>query len=132
MASIHLRRAAASAFALALAATPVLAQGIADWDGDADGLLNEEEFGTGFGEEGVFDDRDADDNMLLDQEELAWDGEAEAPWSDWDADGDELLDEEEFNAGAFDRYDADDDGLIGEAEFGDLGDDLGEEGLFDF
>jgi hypothetical protein len=34
--------------------------------------------------------------------------------------------------GALERLGRDDDGLIGEAEFGDLGDDLGEEGLFDF
>jgi hypothetical protein len=39
---------------------------------------------------------------------------------------------EEFEAGLFDAYDDDGDGLIGEAEIGDVGDDLGEAGLFGF
>lgn len=101
----------ASAFALSLAAAPALAQdaevneGVASWDADGDSAISQEEFDTGFGEAGVYDD--------------------------WDADDDGALSEEEFNIGLYESYDADDSGVIEEPEFGDVGDDIGDEGLFD-
>ena len=100
-----MKLAASSAIALSLLSAPVFAQEFSEWDGDADGALGEEEFGTGFGEAGVYDG--------------------------WDEDGDGVLSEDEFNAGVFDGYDADDSGAIEEPEFGDVGDDLGDGGLFD-
>jgi hypothetical protein len=50
---------------------------------------------------------------------------------EWDADGDGSLTEDEFNAEVFDGYDADDSDGIEEHEFGDVGDDIGDGGLFD-
>ena len=92
--------------ALGLAAVPALAQeDLGAWDADQDGILSEEEFGTGFGENEAFDS--------------------------WDADGDGLLSEDEFNTGVFGSYDEDDSGAIEEPEFGDIGDDMGDGGFWD-
>ena len=102
----HMKLLGAGALAALLLATPALADFHEEWDADADGLLSGEEFDAGFGEAGVYDE--------------------------WDADDDDLLSEDEFNAGIFGGYDDDDDGFVGEPEIGDVGDDLGEAGLFDF
>ena len=92
--------------ALGLAAAPAMAQeDLGAWDTDQDGILSEEEFGTGFGENEAFDT--------------------------WDADDDGLLSEDEFNAGVFGGYDEDESGAIEEPEFGDIGDDMGEGGFWD-
>ena len=96
--------ASISAVALALFATPLAAQEL-DWDEDDDSIVSQDEFNTGFGEEGIF--------------------------GGWDGDGDGFLSEDEFNAGIFGGYDADDSGAIEEPEFGDVGDDVGDGGLFD-
>jgi hypothetical protein len=88
-----------------LTATPLLAQDMGEWDADGDGLVNQEEFTTGWNDVGTY--------------------------GEWDADGDGSLTEDEFNAGVFDGYDADDSGGIEEPEFGDVGDDIGDGGLFD-
>ena len=95
----------ASAAAALLTASPLVAQEISEWDEDGDGAVSEEEFGTGFGEVGTY--------------------------NEWDEDGDGALSEEEFNAGVYGGYDADDSGAIEEPEFGDVGDDMGDGGLFD-
>lgn len=95
----------AGALAAALLATPALADFHEEWDGDGDGALSEEEFGTGFGEMGTYDG--------------------------WDGDGDGALSEDEFNTGVYGGYDADDSGVIEEPELGDMGDDIGDGGLFD-
>ena len=96
---------AASALAPSLLSAPVLAQELSEWDGDGDGAINEEEFGAGFGEAGVY--------------------------GSWDEDGDGSLTEDEFNTGVYEGYDADDSGAIEEPEFDDVGDDMGDGGLFD-
>ena len=89
----------------ALTAAPAMAQEIGEWDGDGDGVLNQEEFNEGFGEVGAF--------------------------GEWDEDGDGALSEDEYNAGVFDSYDDDDSGAIEEPEFGDVGDDMGDGGFWD-
>jgi hypothetical protein len=94
-----------SAAAALLTATPALAQDMAEWDADSDGVINQEEFNAGWGDVGSY--------------------------GEWDADGDGSLTEEEFNTGLFDGYDADDSGAIEEPEFGDVGDDIGDGGIFD-
>ncbi len=94
------------AMVAALAASPVLAQDMmGDWDGDGDGIINQEEFGTGW----------ADNNA----------------YSTWDEDGDGLLNEDEFNNGIYNSYDRDGSGMIEEPEFGDVGDDMGDGGFWD-
>ncbi|GHG21136.1 hypothetical protein [Paracoccus aerius] len=94
----------------ALAASPAMAQNMTEWDSDGDGALNQEEFGTGW-------------NSAF--------GEDETAFSTWDGDDDGALSEDEYNAGVFNSYDRDDSGVIEEPEFGDVGDDLGDEGFWD-
>lgn len=96
--------AGAGALALLLA-TPALADWHEEWDADGDGALSEEEFNTGFDSVGTYDE--------------------------WDADDDGMLSEEEYNAGVFGGYDDDESGVIEEPELGDVGDDVGDGGLFD-
>ena len=96
----------AIALALGLAAAPAMAQeDLSTWDTDEDGILSEEEFGTGFGENEAFDT--------------------------WDADGDGLLSEDEFKSGVFGSYDEGDSGAIEERKLGDIGDDVGDGGFWD-
>lgn len=124
----------AGAIAALLAATPVLADFHEEWDGDADGALSEEEFGAGFGERGVFGSWDGDGDGLLSQDEYgAGYGEDydEAGFTESDADADGFLSEEEFGSSVFGGYDADGSGIIEEPELGDVGDDIGDGGLFD-
>jgi EF hand len=93
------------ALALGLAAAPAMAQDWDAWDANGDGILDTEEFASGFGENDVY--------------------------GSWDADQDGMLSEDEFNEGVFGSYDADDSGAIEEPEYGDLGDDMGDGGLWD-
>ena len=96
----------AVAAASILLSTPAFAQdGFGDWDADANAGINNEEFDARFKERGAF--------------------------TAWDADRDGALSEDEFNKGAFGAYDDDEDGIIEEPEFGDIGDDMGDGGLFD-
>lgn len=128
--------------ALSLAA-PAMAQTAAtDWDTDADGALSNEEFNTGFGGEATFSRLDSDGDGMVSQEEYTtasegmsdmW-GERDyemGTFSDADANADGMLDESEYNDSWFNTYDADDSGAIEEPELGDVGDDIGDGGLFD-
>lgn len=109
--TIELKKIAGlGAVLVALAAAPVMAQGLTDWDADADGALNAEEF------QGGWDD--------------AY-GEEETAFSTWDEDEDGALSEDEYNAGVFGSYDDDASGVIEEPEFGDVGDDMGDGGFWD-
>lgn len=102
-----MKLASASALALSLFAAPAMAQeAFEDWDADGSAVIEEEEFEAGFDEVGIYEE--------------------------WDEDDDGLLSEEEFDAGVFNAYDADDSGVIEDPEWGDVGDDLDEEGFWDF
>jgi hypothetical protein len=134
MPSNLLKLATTSAFALSLLAAPVMAQEMfGDWDANADAGIDQEEFNTGFGEAGAFGAWDANDDEGIDQSEFeAGYGDREVgEFSEWDTDADSMLNEDEFNTGVFGSYDADASGVIEEPEFGDVGDDMGDEGLFD-
>ncbi|WP_282026256.1 hypothetical protein [Limimaricola cinnabarinus] len=65
-----------------------------DWDADTDGMLNPDEFRTGFAEMKDF--------------------------TAWDTDGDGMLSEEEWYQGNFDHYDTDASGMLEDAEYGGL------------
>lgn len=65
---------------------------LADWDGDGDGALGEDELASG-----------------LQGSEL---------WSEWDADGNGRLSRAEFNAAVFGAWDANDDDYVDETEWG--------------
>lgn len=96
----------ALALVLGLGIAPAMAQeDWGAWDTNDDGVIDNEEFGVGFGESGVYDD--------------------------WDADDDGMLSEDEFNTGVFGSYDEDESEGIEEPEFGDLGDDMGDGGFWD-
>jgi Ca2+-binding EF-hand superfamily protein len=123
--------ASISAVALALIGTPVLAQEMGDWDADGDAAISEEEFNTGFGEAGVFGGWDEDGDGALSEEEFGAGLGEEEDFAEWDEDGEGSLTEDAFNTGVFGRYDADESGAIEEPEFGDVGDDMGDGGLFD-
>ncbi len=133
MPSNIMKIAASSALALSLLAVPAVAQEFSEWDSDGDGAISEEEFNTGFGENEAFNTWDANDDGGLDETEFGTGfGDREVgEFSEWDESGDGLVDNEEFNAGVYGNYDADDSGVIEEPEFGDMGDDIGDGGLFD-
>jgi hypothetical protein len=128
-----MKLAASSTLALSLLAAPALAQEFGEWDGDGDGAISGEEFNTGFGENGAFGSWDANGDGGLDETELGTGfGDREVgEFSDWDGNADGRVNNEEFNAGVYNNYDADDSGAIEEPEFGDVGDDMGDGGLFD-
>jgi opacity protein-like surface antigen len=109
--TIELKKIAGiGAVVAALAAGPVMAQEIGEWDTDTDGALNAEEFNTGWN---------------------AGFGEGETAFSTWDEDDDGALSEDEYNAGVFSSYDDDASGVIEEPEYGDVGDDMGDGGFWD-
>lgn len=94
-----------SAVALALTTGPVLAQETWEgWDGDADGILTEQEFVEGFN--------------------------ARATFGTWDANADAMLDEPEFDAGVWGLYDRDVTGGLEEAEVGAFETDWAEGGMW--
>lgn len=95
---------------VALVAAPAAAQEMTEWDSDGDSTLNQEEFNTGWGSS--FED-------------------GKSAFSTWDGDGDGALSEDEYNTGVFNSYDDDGSGAIEEPEFGDVGDDMGDEGFWD-
>lgn len=49
----------------------------------------------------------------------------------WDTDNDGSLSDDELTTGVFDKYDGDGSGVIEEPELTDIGDDMGDEGLWD-
>ncbi|WP_375263650.1 hypothetical protein [Palleronia sp.] len=118
---LRLRMAATVA---ALAGAPAVAQGIPDWDTDADGVLGESEFTQGVFDSGVFEEWDADDDEAIGYSELS-----SGLYSAWDADDDGELSVDEWDSavdlwfGEFDvnlsveNWDADGNGVISEGEF---------------
>lgn len=134
--------ASAAALVLAVAAGPALAQeAFSDWDADSSGAIDQNEWNTRWSEAGVYDSWDANDDDALSEEEWtagigdneeAFDERfGETAYDDWDLDDDGALTGDEFSEGVFAGYDADGSGAIEEPEFGDVGDDMGDEGLFD-
>lgn len=133
--------AAVSALTLALA-SPAVAQMATDgWDADGDGNIANTEFGTGFGEN-TFSNYDGNADGMLDETE--WNtgfGEKAEMWGErayemgdfgsYDSNADGMLDQTEYSEGWFNTYDADGSGMIEEPELGDVGDDMGDGGLFD-
>lgn len=128
------RTLAASALALALGGGAALAGAhlaAERYDADADGLITEDEFGTGFGGEGIFGGFDSDADGMLNEEEFGVMGDR-AALTDYDSDTDGLVSEDEFNTGMFGGYDADASGDLDETEVVAVDEDFGDDGLFDF
>jgi hypothetical protein len=81
--------------------------------------------------EEAFSDWDADENAALDNDEFANKFDSDGIYNSWDSNEDGGLSEDEFNNGVFGSYDRNKDNKIDEPEFGDLGDDMGDGGLWD-
>ncbi len=96
---------AALILSAALTSPSFAADKFADWDINANGRIEANEFGTRFDKVGAF--------------------------GRWDADRDGRLTESEFRNGVFATYDRDRNKVIEEPEYGDLGDDLGDGGFWD-
>ncbi|MCF6370682.1 EF-hand domain-containing protein [Rhizobium halophilum] len=132
---------AASTFALSLIAAPALAQEYGDWDTDGAAGINESEFRTGFENNTAFDTWDANDDSALTEDEFGTGiGDNESAFNDrfgdgwfneWDADSNDSISEDEYYDGVYAGYDANNNNVIEEPEFGDVGDDMGDGGLFD-
>ncbi|HEX6983059.1 MAG TPA: hypothetical protein VF181_09885 [Balneolaceae bacterium] len=106
-------------------ASPAAAQSCEfdEWDSNDDSFLDEDEFGTAFGEVGYYDDWDDDDDDTLSESEWemgiderlgAYDS---GVYSDWDINGDGNLSESEFREGLFDLIDDNNDGQIGDDDW---------------
>ncbi len=111
-------RTAFTTFAMtAFLATTLSAQGIADWDADA-------EFGEGLGASGLFDRWDVDADATVDRGEVLqglydlWDtdGDGELSVGEWDDAVDLWYGENAVDL-QVEEWDADGDGVIGEFEF---------------
>lgn len=130
------------AFGLGLTIIPaVVAQDLNEWDINADSGIDTEEFCTGFEDLGVFANWDINVDDQLSEEEFDTGisdkiGSLEerfgsGAYDTWDANSDGTLTHAEFCEGAYAGYDADESGVLEEPEFGDVGDDLGDEGFWD-
>lgn len=124
---------AATALALTLAGGAFAGAHLAveRYDADTDGLVTSDEFGTGFGGEGVFGGLDGDGDGMLNEDEFGAMGDR-AALADYDGDADGMVSEDEFNTGLFGSYDADGSGDLDDTEIVMVDEDLGDDGLFDF
>lgn len=123
--------ATVSAFALALAAGPAMAQDsmMGDYDADTSASVSQDEFNTGFSESGTYANLDADQSGTLTEDELGESG-GDMAFGDMDTDASGDLNEDEFNQSVFSSYDADASGDLNEEEFGTVDADFGEGGRF--
>lgn len=97
------------------------------WDASRDGMIDTNEFNTGFTQGNWFHDWDADNDGMLNETEFQT---VNAGWGDapggidengffdtWDADEDGLIDNDEFNAGAYSAWDMDSNNMIDTNEY---------------
>lgn len=130
-----------AASALLLSGGAALAANYSEFDGDSDKKITKSEFQAVFGKMEVFKKLDKDSDGKLSAAELRGGiGEdkmksfntrfGDDAFTKWDANNDSFLDENEFHDGIYTGYDADASGIT-EPEFGDIGDDFGDGGLWD-
>ena len=122
-------------------ALPVLAAGASAWDTNADKKLDKTEFKTGFDRSGVFKKWDTDADGKLSQlefkagmakHEQAFNGRfGNDAYVKWDSNRDNYISAVEFNDGVYASYDKNRSNVIDEPELNDVGDDMGDGGLFD-
>ncbi|MBU8536582.1 EF-hand domain-containing protein [Falsiroseomonas tokyonensis] len=137
-----IKTCAATLLAVCVASTPSLAQSnYSAWNTTNDAGIDRNEFTSGFGKIGTFKKWDANNNGILTESEWrtglgdhmsGWNSRFGATaWNTWNTDGVAGLNEAELNTGMFGIYDDNRSGYIEEPEFGDVGDDVGDGGLFD-
>lgn len=92
-----------------------------DIDLNGDASLDDQEFGTAWGDDGYYDRWDTNTDGFLDETEWnARRGGLEGytgNFSDWDSDADNRLSEDEFRGGIYGHYDRDGDRMINEEEY---------------
>lgn len=125
----------------ATAATHTISNDFGTWDANGDAGIDNQEFCTGFQNAGIYENWDTDADGALSQTEYdAGLGENDAAFEErfgadvfntWDADNSGALSEQEYCNAAYAGYDADESNVIEEPEFGDVGDDMGDEGFWD-
>lgn len=99
------------------------------FDGNEDGMLDNDEFSAGFNEGDRFGAFDTNRDGTLDADEFgARMGDEDMSLFDGNEDG--VLDDEEFTQGTYQRYDRDRSGFIEESEYGEVDRDMDEGGLF--
>ena len=103
---------------------------VATYDGDADGMLNETEFGDSMTAGGIFAAVDANSDGFLTEDEYRQNETVATILQDYDADGDSQITEAEFNTALFGNYDANADGMIDSAEGELVRADAAEGGMF--
>lgn len=122
---IRFRPGLAALLALGLGATaPAFAQSMFDdWDVNRDGMLDSNEFRTGFNNGDWFGDWDRDRDRRLSRDEF---GVEAANWclddddgvfNLWDGDDDGFLTSDEFADGAFGQWDRNRDSLLSDDEY---------------
>lgn len=113
-------------FLTAFAACADAERGYGEWDADDNALLDENEWGTAWGESGYYDRWDANADGILDENEwttgrttylTGYDEGVYGGYGDWDLNDDNALDETEFREGVWGYYDADDDNYWAEEEY---------------
>ena len=115
------KKMSVAAVALMMTAGVAQAQEVGEWDADASGTIEQEEFNTGFGETGAFGEWDANDDEGIAEDEFGTgigehEGLGEEEYAEWDANQDQALDENEFNEGVYSAYDEDESGDWNEEE----------------
>ncbi|WP_298433493.1 hypothetical protein [uncultured Jannaschia sp.] len=130
----------AAVLIVALAA-PAAAQSIAgDWDGDGDTFLSDAEFLAGWSATDSFSRYDSNADGAIDEAEFGafdrddayWNrrGAAMATFRDYDTNLDGVVDDAEYGAGWFTDYDRDRSGFLDDAERAGIDLDRAEGGLF--
>lgn len=114
-----------SAVALLLSGTAYAAG--ADWDTNADGQIDREEFNAAMqSDSGTFTALDTDQSGALSEDEfnagLNPDASEPLAFGDWDTDQNSELSQDEFDEGAFTSFDADESGALSMDEVGSIGD----------
>ena len=103
---------------------------VAVYDADADGMLNETEFGDSMTAGGIFAAVDANSDGFLTSDEYNSNDEVATLLRDYDGDGDSQITEAEFNTALFGKYDANQDGAIDATEGEMVRADASEGGMF--
>ena len=130
------------ALGISLFAAPVMAASWwTGWDTERDGRLSRTEFDKGFMGESYFKKWDVDGDGRLARNEFdtalkKQPGKFEKRFgadrfASWDVNKDGHLTEKEWNDGTYAAYDRNKDSYLDEPELRDIGDDMGDGGLFD-
>lgn len=111
----------AAAAVLALSMTATAGENKAQWQTDDQGGVDQQSFSMGVDEAGAYTKLDADADGSLNEQEFGALGEQfgienTGAYAEWDGDADGMISQEEFSAGLYRSYDADGDAYINSDE----------------